>query len=94
MQKFFRNSEGSIYQGDKIQDDYELTPDEVTIYLAELNKTNNNSSIQYQLDELDKQTGTTRVMREYLSSVGYKGFNNKVETAETQAVALRAQISK
>ena len=82
------NNSGVIYTGDIIKGDREATAQEI----ADSQKKQNNSTIQSQLDNLDNQTGTTRVMREYLLSVNYKGFNNKIQTSEAQAIALRTQI--
>ena len=45
---------------------------------------------QIRLMEIDKECGP-RAVREALLALGHKGFNNKIETLELEAAAIRAK---
>lgn len=45
------------------------------------------------LIEIDRECGP-RAVREALIALGQKGFNNKVETLEAEAITLRAKLKR
>ena len=51
------------------------------------------TDLQFKLDEIDKNTATTRPLREYLISQNYFGYKNKIKDAEAQAVVIRQEMA-
>jgi hypothetical protein len=43
------------------------------------------------LEAIDREAGCGRTVREILLAEGKKGFNNKIETLEAEAIAIRAK---
>ncbi len=44
------------------------------------------------LVEIDREAGCGRTVREILIADGKKGFNNKIETLENEAIIIRARL--